>query len=76
VGGTQEFAPVLKGLSQMRVYSIEPSLVREMQEPDVGTNLKSDGSNVASVLQVLARDYGGDLRRLLSRYPKFEAKRR
>jgi len=64
VGGTQEFAPVLKGLSQMRVYSIEPSEVREMQEPDVGTNLKSDGSNVASVLQVLARKYDGDLERL------------
>lgn len=64
VGGTQEFAPVLKGLSQMRAYSIEPSQVREMQEPDVGTNLKSDGSNVASVLQVLARDYDDDLIRL------------
>ncbi len=64
VGGTKEFAPVLKGLSQMRVYSIEPSQVREMQEPDVGTNLKSDGSNVASVLQVLSRDYEKDLKRL------------
>lgn len=64
VGGTKEFAPVLKGLSLMRVYSIEPSQVREMQEPDVGTNLKSDGSNAASVLQFLSRDYGSDLKRL------------
>jgi predicted ATPase len=64
VGGTREFAPVLKGLSLMRVYSIEPPQVREMQEPDVGTNLKADGSNVASVLQVLARDYGSDLKQL------------
>jgi predicted ATPase len=64
VGGTKEFAPVVKGLSLLRVYSIEPTQVRELQEPDVGTNLKSDGSNLASVLQALARKYGSDLGRL------------
>ena len=39
----------------MRVYSIEPGKLREMQEPDSGTSLKSDGGNVTSVLVPLLR---------------------
>ena len=37
----------------MRVYSIEPAKLREMQDPDSGIALRSDGSNAASVLQEL-----------------------
>lgn len=55
VGGEAKFAPVLRTLAAMRVYSIEPGKLREMQEPDSGTSLKSDGSNVASVLREIER---------------------
>jgi predicted ATPase len=64
VGGVRDFAPVVKGLSLLRVYSIEPTQVRDLQDPDVGTNLKSNGSNLASVLQALARKNDADLKRL------------
>ncbi len=55
VGGDERFAPVLKTLSSMRRYSIEPSKIREMQDPDSGSSLRPDGSNAASVLQELTR---------------------
>lgn len=53
VGGDERFAPVFKMLGAMRVYSIEPAKLREMQDPDSGLALKSDGGNAASVLQEL-----------------------
>ncbi len=64
IGGSVEFAPALRGLSGMRVFSIQPAKVQELQEPDAGTQLKSDGSNLASVLQLLAREDKAKLERL------------
>lgn len=53
VGGDERFAPIFKVLGAMRVYSIEPAKLREMQHPDSGVALRTDGSNAASVLQEL-----------------------
>jgi predicted ATPase len=64
VGGEAKFAPALRTLAAMRVYSIEPGKVREMQEPDSGTSLKSDGGNVTSVLREIERQSGGDFERI------------
>lgn len=64
VGGEVKFAPVLRTLAAMRVYSIEPGKLREMQEPDSGTSLKSDGGNVTSVLKEIERQSGGDFQRI------------
>lgn len=64
IGGSQEFAPVVRGLGRMRVFSIQPAKVQELQEPDAGANLKSDGSNLASVLQLLSREDKKKLERL------------
>jgi predicted ATPase len=61
VGGHARFAPILRTLSSMRVYSIEPAKLREMQEPDSGLSLKPDGSNAASVLQEIARRSNGEM---------------
>lgn len=58
VGGDERFAAILKVLGAMRVYSIEPSKLREMQDPDSGVTLRPDGSNAASVLQELLRGEG------------------
>ena len=64
VGGEAKFAPVLRALAAMRVYSIEPGKLREMQEPDSGTSLKSDGSNVTSVLREIERQSERDFGRI------------
>ncbi len=70
VGGDERFAPIFKVLGAMRVYSIEPSKLREMQDPDSGVTLKRDGGNAASVLQELTRGDGAaatkaDINRIL-----------
>lgn len=62
VGGDERFAPIFKVLGAMRVYSIEPAKLREMQDPDSGLVLKPDGSNAASVLQELTRDRSSPMR--------------
>jgi predicted ATPase len=64
VGGEATFAPVLRTLAAMRVYSIEPRKLREMQEPDSGTSLKHDGSNVTSVLKEIERQSKDDFQRI------------
>ncbi len=44
----------------MRVYRIEPGVLREMQDPDGGGRLRIDGSNAASVLREIMRDSPDD----------------
>jgi predicted ATPase len=59
VGGDERFAPIFRLLGAMRVYSIQPAKLREMQDPDSGVALKPDGSNAASVLQEHGPPAGG-----------------
>lgn len=55
VGGDKRFRPLLRFLSGMRTYRIEPEALRAMQDPDGGTGLRSDGRNTASVLREIQR---------------------
>lgn len=64
VGGESSFAPVLRTLSGMRSYSIEPVKLRELQDADSGVRLNEDGSNTASVLQEIGRRSPDDLKRI------------
>jgi predicted ATPase len=64
IGGDARFAAVLRILSGMRVYSIEPAKLRDMQDPDSGVSLRSDGSNAASVLQEIERQSPEDVERI------------
>jgi predicted ATPase len=64
VGGETSFAPIVRTLAGMKTYAIEPSRLREMQDPDRGTALKSDGSNAASVLQEIRRRSPDDAERI------------
>jgi predicted ATPase len=64
VAGEAKFAPVLRTLAAMLSYAIEPAKLREMQDPDSGVGLKSDGSNAASVLQEIARRMPEDFKRI------------
>lgn len=54
LSGAEEFRPVYDFLTGMRLYSIVPDRLRELQEPDSGDSLKPDGSNAAAVLKRLA----------------------
>jgi predicted ATPase len=57
IGGSQPFSPVTRGLGSMQVFSIQPSVIQSLQEPDGGSlRLKSEGSNLVSVLKELTRD--------------------
>lgn len=60
VAGDTRFAAVWRFLSEMRVYRIEPTVLREMQDPDGGGRLRIDGSNAASVLREIMRDSPDD----------------
>ena len=39
----------------MRLYRIDPARLRELQDPDGGATLRSNGSNTASVLREIRR---------------------
>jgi predicted ATPase len=68
VGGDERFAPIFRILGGMRVYSIEPAKLRDMQDPDSGQILRRDGSNTASVLQELLRgDNAREIREEINR---------
>jgi len=55
IGGDERFSPLLKALAGMKVYSIQPNRLREMQDPDGGMALRTDGRNATSILQELER---------------------
>ena len=65
VGGDARFQAVSRFLSEMRVYRIEPAVLREMQDPASGVRLRSDGGNAASVLRELQRKSPEDWKRML-----------
>jgi predicted ATPase len=64
IGGQAQFAPVLRALATMRVYSIEPSRLREAQDPDAGLRLRRDGSNSASVLREIEQNSPAEMKRI------------
>jgi len=64
IGFTDDFFLVLQILRRMRVYSIEPPRLREMQDPDSGASLRRDGSNAASVLEEIKRRMPRDIPRI------------
>lgn len=55
IGGSEQFALFYKAIASIRRYAIQPSRLREMQDPDSGVSLRADGGNAASVLQELSR---------------------
>ncbi len=57
-----EFRQVYALLSSVRSYSIDPRMIRELQEPALMDFLRRDGSNAATILHRLERP-GGDRER-------------
>ena len=56
VAGDDRFEPLAQFLSNIQPYRIDPLTLREMQDPDAGVRLHSNGSNAASVLRELDAD--------------------
>jgi predicted ATPase len=53
LGLIPELSPVINTIRDLRTYSIVPDKLRDLQEPDEGSELAPDGSNAASVLRHL-----------------------
>jgi predicted ATPase len=54
--GLPEFRGVYDALARMSFYNLNPDRMRDLQPPDAGERLARDGSNLASVLDQLARE--------------------
>lgn len=59
-GGDRRFEMILRFLSEMCVYRIESTVLREIQNSDAGSRLRTDGSNAASVLRKVERESPDD----------------
>jgi predicted ATPase len=55
--GLPSFRPLYDALSRMGFYNLNPDEIRELQTPDAGELLRRDGGNLASVLNVMAKEH-------------------
>lgn len=53
LGLIPELSPVINTIRDLRTYAIIPDKLRDLQDPDEGSELAPDGSNAASVLRHL-----------------------
>jgi predicted ATPase len=54
--GLPAFRPLYDRLSRMGFYNLNPDEIRELQPSDPGELLRRDGGNLASVLNLMAKD--------------------
>lgn len=64
IGGIFPLVFLQQFLKAMSVYSIDPGQLRNMQDPDIGTSLRSDGRNATSVLAEILEESPDDGRRI------------
>src|SRR6202044_2291745 len=64
IGGIFPLVFLQQFLKSMSVYSIDPGQLRNMQDPDIGTSLRSDGRNATSVLAEILEESPDDGRRI------------
>ncbi|RKY18014.1 MAG: chromosome segregation protein SMC [Planctomycetota bacterium] len=55
ISGLPQYRPIYDAFSRMGFYNLNPDEMRDLQPPDPGDLLKSDGSNLPSALAALAR---------------------
>lgn len=67
VSGLESFRPLFDALSSMGFYNLNPEAIRDLQPADPGELLNRDGSNIASVLAVLA-ERAPDLEQRIEEY--------
>jgi predicted ATPase len=54
--GLPPFRGLFDALSHMGFYNFNPDEIRELQPPDAGKILKRDGSNLASILNIMEKE--------------------
>lgn len=64
--GLPEFRPAYDALTAMGFYNLNPDAMKELQSPDAGEILHSDGSNIASVIARLSTEQPDTLQRIKS----------
>lgn len=64
LSGIEEFRPAYDAIAGFRVYALSPDRIRDLQDPDPGEVLKSDGSNAAAVLREIKNRNPENHRRL------------
>lgn len=64
--GLPVFRPIYDALSHMGFYNLNPDEIRDPQPPDLGEILKRDGSNLASVLDVMEKEHKGTHQRVVA----------
>jgi len=55
--GLPEFRMIYDALSHMGFYNLNPDEIRDFQPPDAGDILMRDGRNLASVLNLMTKEY-------------------
>ncbi|HRI13415.1 MAG TPA: AAA family ATPase [Verrucomicrobiota bacterium] len=65
VSGQPEFRPLYDALLRLGLYNFNPDVIRELQAPDPGEVLASDGRNLASVLKRMAEQPNGPMKRMV-----------
>jgi len=65
VSALSAFRPVFEALTSMGFYNLNPAAMRQPQQPDPGTLLRRDGSNLASVLAQLEQRHPAALERVV-----------
>ena len=63
-GGLEAFNPILRTLSNIRAYMIEPDKLRGAQSSDKGSSLLPHGENAASVLREIQSNSPEDLEQI------------
>jgi len=64
VSARPEFRPLYDALANMGFYNLNPSRIRDLQDPDPGHVLSGDGRNLAAVLRETARGNPGAMERI------------
>ncbi len=66
LGGLEAFRPVVELLKGIQVFSLDPHVMQDLQDPDSGMRLRSDGGNLASVLSTFPNEMLERLTELLA----------
>lgn len=66
--GLLVFRPVFDALTAMGFYNLNPKLIRELQKPQDGRLLKSEGENISSVIGHLERIDPPESMRIIAEY--------
>jgi len=65
VSGSPRFRPLFNALTSMAIYNLSPPQIKELQLNDSGEILRGDGSNVASVIRRMTKEYSVSFERVL-----------